>query len=135
MSVTSDTLQVTSGRPGDKSAVHGYKKLRVWQLADQLAHEVYKATRNFPNEEQFGLVSQLRRSAVSVPTNLVEGQARKSRKEFRQFISMSLSSLAEVEYLLEFSYAEQYVADGVYQSLSTLRQETGRLLWRLYESL
>ncbi|MBI3009543.1 MAG: four helix bundle protein [Candidatus Omnitrophica bacterium] len=51
----------------------GYKKLRVWQLADKLAHEIFRVTKNFPTQEQFGLTSQLRRGALSVPTNVVEG--------------------------------------------------------------
>jgi len=114
---------------------NGYRKLRVWQSADRLAHEVYRVTRSFPQEEQYGLVAQLRRAAVSVPTNLVEGHARKGRREFKQFVGIALGSLAEVEYLLGFAREERCCADKDYQAAESLRQETGRLLWSFYEAL
>ena len=113
----------------------GYKKLLVWQKADLLAKSVYKETNNFPNEETYGLVSQLRRSALSVPLNIVEGHARKGKKEFKQFLSIALGSLAETEYLLEFSLSLNYLNKESYKLLQDLRQETGNLLWRFYQSI
>ena len=113
----------------------GYRKLRVWEVADRLAHEVYRVTKAFPPTEQFGLTSQLRRAALSIPTNLVEGHARKSRKEFRQVASIALGSLAEVEYLLGFSEAEGFLSEQGYKEAEVFRQETGRLLWAFHESL
>ena len=104
-------------------------------MADQLAHAVYKTTKRFPASEQYGLTAQLRRAAVSVPTNLVEGQARKGRKELKQFTAIALGSLAEVEYLLTFAFQEGYMGDGEYQDVESLRQQTGRLLWSFYEAL
>jgi len=134
--VTSDKLQVTSEKPQKKpDGVYAYKRLRVWHVADQLAHEVYTTTKVFPRSEQFGLTTQLRRAALSVPTNLVEGQARKGRREFKQFVAIALGSLAEVEYLLEFSLVEGFLSDGVYQSVESTRKEVGRLLWGFYEAL
>lgn len=120
--MTSDTLK-------------GYKKLRVWELADRLAHEVYRVTKVFPQEEQFGLTSQLKRAALSVSTNLVEGQARKGRRELKQFAAIALGSLAEVEYLLEFAHAERYLSATVYQDVENLRKEVGALLWSFHRSL
>ena len=122
-------------QPIGQDGSYGYKKLRVWQAADQLAHRVYQATKGFPRAEQFGLMSQLRRAAVSVPTNLVEGQARKGRREFKQFVSIALGSLAEVEYLLEFSRHEGFLSTDEYQMVESVRKETGRLLWGFYKSL
>ncbi|MDP3723693.1 MAG: four helix bundle protein [Candidatus Omnitrophota bacterium] len=107
----------------------------MWQAADRLAHEVYRVTRGFPREEQYGLVSQLRRAAVSVVTNLVEGQARKGRRELKQFTAIALGSLAEVEYLLEFSCTEGYLSEQEYKQVESIRQEVGRLLWSFYEAL
>ena len=134
--VTSDKLQVTSEKPfGTQDGVYGYRKLRVWHVADRLAHEVYGLTNAFPKSEQFGLVSQLRRAALSIPTNLAEGQARKGRREFRQFVAVALGSLAEVEYLLEFSRAEGFLSDEDFRSVEATRRETGKLLWGFYESL
>jgi len=80
-----------------------YRKLIVWQRAHQLALEVYRLTENFPKSEQYSLTSQLKRAVLSIPTNIVEGYNRKSKREFAYFIDIALGSLAEVEYLLDFS--------------------------------
>ena len=136
MNGLSDKSQVTSDKRNiNEDVLTGYRKLRVWKLADASAHEVYRVTKGFPKEEQFGLVSQLRRAAISVAANLVEGQARKGRKELKQFVAMALGSLAEVEYLLEFSRAEGFLGEQDYLPAEGLRSQTGRLLWKLYESL
>ena len=75
----------------------GYKDLLVWQNGIELVKEVYKLTRPYPSEEKFGLVSQMRRAAVSIPSNIAEGQARHTTKEFIQFLSHAEGSLAELE--------------------------------------
>lgn len=80
-----------------------YKELKVWQKADELAIEVYKATKRFPRDEIYGITSQLRRAALSVPTNIVEGYARKGDKELARFVNIAIGSMAETEYLLDFS--------------------------------
>jgi four helix bundle protein len=72
----------------------GYKKLTVWYKADELAFQVYIVTKYFPKEEIFGITSQIRRAALSVPTNIVEGYGRQGRKELRQFANIALGSLA-----------------------------------------
>ena len=78
-------------------AVRSYRDLIAWQKAMDLVVDVYDATQDFPRSEQFGLTSQMRRSAVSVPCNIAEGQARDSTKEFAHFLSVSYGSLAELE--------------------------------------
>jgi four helix bundle protein len=83
--------------------IRDYKDLLVWQKAMNLAKEVYQWTRNFPAEEKFGLVSQLRRAAVSIPSNVAEGQARNTTGEFIQFISHAEGSLAELDTQLRLS--------------------------------
>ncbi|MBI4166599.1 MAG: four helix bundle protein [Acidobacteria bacterium] len=80
-----------------KQGSKGYKDLLVWQKGIELVKETYKLTRDFPSDEKFGLVSQMRRAAVSVPSNIAEGQARHTTKEFIQFISHAEGSLAELE--------------------------------------
>ena len=80
-----------------------HRKLSVFQEADRLIAPTYGATQGFPAEERFGLQSQIRRAALSVPTNLVEGCARHSESEFRQFVSIAVGSAAEVAYLFEVS--------------------------------
>ncbi len=83
--------------------MQNYKNLIVWQKADSLAFEIYKTTKDFPKSEIFGITSQIRRSALSVAVNIVEGYGRKSKAEFSRFIDIAVGSLAETEYLLEFS--------------------------------
>ncbi len=80
-----------------------YKDLIAWQKAMELVVEIYKATENFPRAELYGMTSQLRRAAVSVPSNIAEGQARFTTKEFRKFLSDARGSLAEIETQLTIS--------------------------------
>lgn len=113
----------------------GYKRLVVWEKADLLAKEIYLRTRNFPKEELYGLTSQLRRAGLSVTTNIVEGYARKSRKELIQFLNVALGSLAETEYLLKFAFDMKFFEQHDYDQLEELRQEVGNLLWRFTQSI
>jgi four helix bundle protein len=110
-----------------------YKKLKIWQKSNQLALDIYKITSSFPKEEMYGIISQLRRAALSVPTNIVEGYARKGDKELNRFINISLGSLAEVEYLLDFSRELNYLNNKDYLQLKETREEVGRLLWSFYK--
>jgi len=113
----------------------GYKKLWVWQKADELAYEVYLETKKFPKDEIYGITSQLRRAVLSIPTNIVEGSGRQSRKERKQFINISLGSLAETEYLLEFCLRLGYLEESSYERIESLRRRVGSLLWNFYKSL
>ena len=74
-----------------------FRNLLAWQKAIAFVTDVYRATQSFPNEEKFGLTSQLRRAAVSIPSNIAEGQGRLSRGEFRQFLGQAKGSICEVE--------------------------------------
>jgi four helix bundle protein len=80
-----------------------FTELRVWQRSHALVLELYRATARFPSEERYGLTSQLRRAALSVPTNIAEGSKRVSRQEYARFLNMAEGSLAETEYLLMVS--------------------------------
>ena len=77
--------------------MHKIKELKIWNRAMDLAVDVYKATEKFPNEEKFGLTSQIRRSAVSIPSNISEGAGRNSNKEFNQFIGIANGSSFELQ--------------------------------------
>ena len=113
----------------------GYKNLEAWKKADALAKAVYKKTLDFPKDEIYGITSQLRRAALSVPVNIVEGTGRQSRKELKQFANIALGSLAETEYLLEFCKGIGYLGEEDFLELELLRQETGKLLWGFYKGL
>ena len=82
---------------GRNNGAKSYRDLLVWQKSMALAKQVYKITTGFPSEEKFGLISQMRRAAVSVPSNIAEGQARNTTGEFIQFISHAEGSLAELD--------------------------------------
>ena len=77
--------------------MHNFKDLRVWQKVIDLTAEIYSLLSTFPSEEKFGLVSQMKRAAVSIPSNIAEGAGRNSNKEFKYFLSISLGSLFEIE--------------------------------------
>ena len=111
-----------------------YKDLIVFRKADELAFQIYKATEVFPKAEIFGLTSQIRRAALSIPTNIVEGYARKSKKELAQFVNIALGSHAEAEYLFGFSKRLGYYKSDMSQ-IEDLLAEVGRLLWSFSRSL
>ncbi len=110
-----------------------WKSLEVWQLANDLAHKVYLATKDFPKEELYGLTSQLRRAALSVPTNIVEGHSRSGDKELARFLNISLGSLGETKYLLFFSNQLQYLPEKSFLELDKLTQDVGVKLWAFYK--
>jgi len=110
----------------------GYKKLIVWQAANELAKLVYVETKDFSKSELYGITSQLRRSALSVPLNIVEGYARESRKEIKRFLSIALGSLAETEYLIDFSFDLKYLNTESHAKLQNYRKRVGSLLWKFY---
>lgn len=112
----------------------GYKKSIVWQKADELAFQIYTRTKDFPKSELFGVTSQLRRSALSVPTNIVEGLGRRNRGETRQFINIALGSLAETEYLIEFCVRLKYLKEEDSAELDKLSSEVGAMLWTIYQN-
>jgi len=112
-----------------------YKELIVWQKSDELAFEIYKLTKKFPKDEVYGLTSQLRRAVLSIPTNIVEGYARKGDKELARFISIAIGSMAEAEYLLDFSKRLGYINDQDYSKIENLRDQVGKLLWNFYKKV
>lgn len=106
-----------------------YKDLRVWQKADELAVQVYRITQEFPREELYGLTSQIRRAVLSIPTNIAEGYARKGDKELARYIAIAIGSMAETEYLLDFSKRLGYLKEQDFVETERIRDEVGKLLW------
>jgi four helix bundle protein len=111
------------------AALASYENIKAWQKSHLLALEVYKATNKFPREEAFGLVSQLRRAAISTPTNIAEGYARQNQKVFGTFLDTAYASLVEVKYLLKFSYEVGYLPMNDFNKLESLSDEVGKILW------
>jgi four helix bundle protein len=113
----------------------GFHKLIVWQKAHQLVLSVYKLSESFPKSELFGLTSQIRRAAVSVPANIAEGYAAGSKGQFGRFLDIAQGSLAEVEYYLVLSRDLKYINEKQCGEAETMRGEVGFLLHRLIKSL
>jgi len=115
--------------------LNSYETLLVWQKAHLLALEIYKSTKNFPKEELFGITSQLRRGALSIPTNIAEGYARRNDNVFKTFLDIAYGSLVETKYLLGFSHAINYLDANDFQRLSALAEEVGVLVWKFEETI
>lgn len=105
-----------------------YRDLIAWQKAMVLVTEIYKVTGNFPREEQYGLTNKLRRAAVSVPSNIAEGQACFSPKKFRQFLSHARGSLVEIETQISIAVNLPYLHDEEARRLFKMLSEMGRIL-------
>jgi len=103
-----------------------FKDLEVWRQSIQFAKEIYRLTEKFPLNELYGLTSQLRKAAVSIPSNIAEGQCRNSSKEFRHYLSMALGSLGEVETQLiiaqEIDYINQAELDYLQSPINDIRK-------------
>ncbi len=112
-----------------------FKDLIVWQKSIKLVKSVYEITKSFPADERFGLISQMRRAAVSIPSNIAEGQARRSTKEFVHFISNAEGSLAELETQLliaeELTYADSSTNDTVFESIHEIQRMLNALRRKL----
>lgn len=105
-----------------------YRDLIVWQKAMDLTAAVYQLSSQFPADERFGLVSQIRRAAVSIPSNIAEGEGRGSAKEFVHFLCIAYASLREVETQILLSVRLEFVADGQVDLILELCAEVGRLI-------
>ena len=111
--------------------ISGYEKLDVWKLSHELALKIYRLSRQFPRDERFGLTQQIRRSALAVPTNIAEGNARGHLKEFTQFCNIAKGSVAEIRYLLRFAIDYGILEQRQYLDLSEGYDRVGRMLNRL----
>ena len=112
-----------------------YERFEAWQAAHQLALMLYRATDSWPRAERFGITSQVRRAALSVPANIAEGAARRGAREFRRFLDIALGSLAELSYLLRFSRDYGLLEEETWTALEGQRELTGRLVWGLYRAV
>jgi four helix bundle protein len=112
-----------------------FRNIKAWQLADDLTVMVYTATKRFPREELYGLTSQLRRAAYSVPANIAEGANRATKKDYYHFLTIAWGSLAETEYFLHLSKRLGYLLEDDYQKLEALRRETAATLSGLIKAV
>ena len=115
--------------------MQNFKDLIVWKKSHENALIIYKLTQTFPKEEQFGIISQLRRAAVSIPTNIAEGCGKFTQKDFASFLQISLGSSQEVEYLSLLSYKSKYISEADYQKLNQEINEVKAILISLLKKV
>lgn len=107
----------------------------VFKLAHSLVLQIYQVTKTFPPEERFGLASQMRRSAYSIPMNLVEGSARSGEMEFKHFVNIAFGSCAEIKYQLRLSKDLRYIEESEYKKLFEGYDQIGKMLYSLMNKL
>ncbi len=112
-----------------------WSELEVFKKAHILTLEIYKITSSFPKSEIYGIISQIRRAAYSIPVNIVEGKARKNTKEFMQFLNISNASLEEVRYFLLLSKDLNYIDEGSFSKLEKQCEEISKMLNKFISSL
>ena len=115
--------------------IQSYRDLKVWQEGMELAEKCYLVSRNFPKEELYGMISQIRRAYASIPANIAEGHGRKTRKEYIQFLYIAQGSLKELETHLMLSKRVQLSPSDVINSLLNQCELVGRLLSALIRAL
>ena len=112
-----------------------YERFDAWKMAHRLALQVYEVTEGWPVSERYGLTIQIRRAALSAPTNIAEGSAKRGSRELRRYLDIALGSLSEVSYLLRFTRDRGILAEAEFKVLDDLRDQAGKLTWRFYSSL
>ena len=112
-----------------------YERFDAWRLSHRLALRIYEVSECWPREERFGLTFQVRRAAVSLPTNIAEGAAKRGPREFRRFLDIVLGSSSELSYLLGFCRDRGLLTAERWLELETLRDEAGKLTWQLYRKV
>ena len=109
--------------------MHNFRKLEIWKKSILLVTEIYRITNTFPNYERFGLMSQMQRAAVSCPTNIGEGSAKSSDKDFARFLEISLGSLIEVETELIIAFNLEYLSLEKYEELLNYIIELQKMIY------
>ena len=116
-------------------AIQSFRDLAVWQHAMRLVEDVYATTSSFPSSELYGLTSQMRRCAVSIPSNIAEGRGRQSTPDFVKFLTIAYGSLAELQTQLELSWRLNYISKQANERFQEQTNEIGRMLNGLMNSL
>jgi len=113
----------------------GFRELRVWQQGIEIVEEIYRVTERFPTHEVYGLANQLRRAAVSIPSNIAEGHAREHIKEYLNHLSIARASLAELETQIEIAVRLKYVATEQAKALLERSTSLAKQLYALRNAL
>lgn len=112
-----------------------FKKYKVWELSHQFTLKIYELTNSFPQNETYGIISQIRRASASIPTNISEGCGRESDTEFSRFLTIALGSASEVEYLLTLSKDLNFISANTFDELNTEINTIKRKIYTLKQKL
>lgn len=115
--------------------MHNFKELKVWQNARSFVKETYIATSNFPQEEKYGLISQMRRSAVSIPSNIAEGSGRNTDKDFSHFLNVALGSAYELQTQIFLSFDLELIKEEKMNELNSSLEEIQKMIYGLIKSI
>ncbi len=105
-----------------------FRNLKIWERADKFTTNVYRVTQSFPNDEKFGLTSQIRRGSASMPTNIAEGCGRDSLPEYNRFLQIAMGSSSELDYLLILAHDLSYIDETTFSIMSNELGEIRRML-------
>jgi len=115
--------------------MHNYRELKIWQRSMDFVVKVYEVSVRFPNEERYGLTSQLRSCTVSVPSNISEGAGRGTNKQFKRFLEFSMGSINEAQTQIELAHRVNYLSKDVYDSLIDEAFQIYKMILAFYNSL
>jgi four helix bundle protein len=115
--------------------MHNFRELKIWQRSMTLAEDVYKATSTFPKEEIYGLSSQLKRCAVSVPSNISEGAGRATNKQFKHFLEFSMGSCNEIQTQIDLANRFNYVSKELNDQIVNEALQVYKMILAFYNSL
>lgn len=115
--------------------MHNFRELRIWQRAMDYVERIYKVTGSFPKEEKYGLVSQLRSCAVSIPSNISEGAGRATNKQFKYFLEIAMGSCNEVQTQVELAFRFKFIAEEEYKGLVDEGLQIYKMILTFYNSL
>ena len=119
----------------EKDLIKPHKRLEVWKKAIDLTVDVYKHSEKFPKTEVYGLTSQIRRAAVSIPSNVAEGAARQTRKEFINYLHIAQGSLSELDTQLVIANRLEYISGGIYKDIENKIETISKMITGLIKSL
>lgn len=115
--------------------IRNYRDLIVWQKSMKLVTDIYKISKEFPKEELFGLTSQIRRAAISIPSNIAEGYGRNSTGDYKRFLTISVGSLYEFQTQLEISYNLEYISKEVFDTNFEICIEIDKMMYSLIQKI
>ena len=116
-------------------SMFAFERLEAWRACHALALQVYAVTKAWPNDERYGLTSQVRRAAVSAASNIAEGAAKRGPREFGRYLDMALGSLSELAYQLMLARDLGIMPTTAWEEVNRIRESASKLTWRLYESI